>query len=107
MTRVPSEIIEANPGPVATLIKRGVEKPEPPGWSKRDDVMEAVFSNNRRVPMAFFLGWYGCVQVANQIRRLIWIAGWERKRRRLQRRLKGSAEAVDRVGALTKQLRDF
>lgn len=59
------------------------DRPEPPGWLKRDETLDAVYRNNIAVP-GIFLFWYAGVQLFKQIGRLIWIAGWNLRRRRLR-----------------------
>lgn len=75
------------------------DRPEPPGWLKRDDLMESVYANSRVVPGGIFLFWYALVLLFKQIGRLIWTAGWELKRRRQRRLAKAPVAVVLRTSA--------
>ena len=91
----------------AGRVKVKQERPEPPGWRSRDEIMDAVWQNNRYTPAGLFMLWYGCVLLSNQVRRLIWIAAWELRRKRLQRSPASPARALPRTAARGLQRRGW
>lgn len=85
------------------------DRPEPPGWLKLDETLDAVYRNNIAVP-GIFLFWYAGVQLFKQIGRLIWIAGWKLRRRRLRQpprqSVQGRASAVALKPGAARKWRD-
>jgi hypothetical protein len=94
------EVIEVKATLVTPHSAVKSEKAEPPGWTKRDELMDAVFANNRYVPGGVFVVWYLFVLLFKQAWRLIWIAGWELKRKRLRSRSTDSVAAAPRPAEL-------
>lgn len=83
------------------------ERPEPPGWLKRDETMDAVYANSRYLPLGIFVFWYLGVLLCKQIGRLIWIAGWELKRRRRVRPAKALAAIAFRTTSPMRRPKDY